>query len=239
MWTNTYAPLQLSLYAEDYVRQSVDPQAIVNRAHRLRAETFARQGGKLGGWIAGLFGSLFTAELPRTLENTHTLTTEARRMQSEMAGRLVGKAVTWLMAPLRTAYRRWDLASELNRLDDRMLADIGIIRADIPEIARTAFPRQSAIARIVAGAAKRLVAFLATAYRRRNMANELNRLSDHMLADIGISRANIPAIVRATLAAQRQAATVQVSATVHTLPHGKGKVALATAANESKPSLAA
>ena len=131
------------------------------------------------------------------------------------------------------------VASELNRLDDRMLADIGIIRADIPAVARAAFASQSTTAGAVGGAVKRLAAFFATASKRRHMARELNRLSDHMLADIGLIRADIPAVAHAAFGTQPQEATAQASATVHQLPLGDGKVALATPANESKPSLAA
>ena len=239
MWTNTNATLQLSLFAEDFVRRSIDPQAAINEAHRLRAETFAQYGRNFGGWVADLFRSFFTAELPRTHVDTHAHTVEARRMQAEVVGQLVGGAVKRLMAPLTTAYRRWGLASELNRLDDRMLADIGIIRADIPAVARAAFASQSTTAGAVGGAVKRLAAFFATASKRRHMARELNRLSDHMLADIGLIRADIPAVTQAAFGTQPQEATAQASATVHQLPLGDGKVALATPANESKPSLAA
>jgi uncharacterized protein YjiS (DUF1127 family) len=41
-----------------------------------------------------------------------------------------------VFAPLATHFRRMELERQLNRLDDRALADIGIVREDIALVAR-------------------------------------------------------------------------------------------------------
>ena len=70
-------------------------------------------------------------------------TARARELQSEAIGRALGTAGRFLARTGVTAYRRIGDAirkrrtiAELSRLDDHVLADIGIDRAQIPMIAQ-------------------------------------------------------------------------------------------------------
>lgn len=92
-----------------------------------------------------------------------------------------------------TALQRWlrrtAVARELTQLDDRMLADIGVQRWQIDEIADQASGggHPSLLAALFAP--------IARWYRRNEAFRQLSRLDDRMLADIGISRSDIPSLV--------------------------------------------
>jgi uncharacterized protein YjiS (DUF1127 family) len=94
-----------------------------------------------------------------------------------------------LVESLRRPWRRSQLAFELGRLDERMLADIGMKRFEIETVAcnasRAATPTLGELTS----------RSLATAWKRRQLRRELTALDDRMLTDIGISRADIPAVV--------------------------------------------
>lgn len=94
-----------------------------------------------------------------------------------------------LVESLRRPWRRSQLAFELGRLDERMLADIGMKRIEIETVAdnasRAATP---SLGEFIGG-------YLATAWKRRQLRRELNALDDRMLSDIGIGRSDIPAVV--------------------------------------------
>ncbi len=86
---------------------------------------------------------------------------EAQYMRAKELARLVrlaGASVAGvfrasLMAPVVRWYRRRKTYQELMRLDDRTLADIGILRCDIPQVVRNAFaPRTAPAATPAAGA---------------------------------------------------------------------------------------
>ncbi len=86
---------------------------------------------------------------------------DARYRQSKELARLMGLAGAsvagvfrvWLLAPAVRWYRRRKTYQELMRLDDRILADIGILRRDIPQVVRNAYaPRTAAAATPAAGA---------------------------------------------------------------------------------------
>jgi uncharacterized protein YjiS (DUF1127 family) len=94
-----------------------------------------------------------------------------------------------LVESLRRPWRRTQLAFELGRLDERMLADIGVKRHEITDVAEKA-SRDS-----VPSFGELVVEYVAAAYKRRQLRRELNALDDRLLADIGISRADIPAVV--------------------------------------------
>jgi uncharacterized protein YjiS (DUF1127 family) len=94
---------------------------------------------------------------------------------------------TALVESLRRPWRRTQLAFELGRLDERMLADIGMQRHEITDVADN-----------LAGIrppSELVVQYVAAAYKRHQLRRELNSLDDRLLADIGISRADIPAVV--------------------------------------------
>jgi uncharacterized protein YjiS (DUF1127 family) len=80
---------------------------------------------------------------------------------------------------------------ELSRLDDEMLADVGIVRGEIRAVAEALSkgpivePRKEpALVRWFRAARRRLA--------QRRLARELAALDDHVLNDIGIQRSQIP-----------------------------------------------
>jgi uncharacterized protein YjiS (DUF1127 family) len=96
-----------------------------------------------------------------------------------------------LVESLRRPWRRAQLAFELGRLDDRMLADIGMKRFEVESVA------DKASRDAVPSFGELVGQYLSAASKRRELRRELNALDDRMLADIGISRADIPAVVEA------------------------------------------
>lgn len=89
--------------------------------------------------------------------------------------------------------RRTAVVRELSQLDDRMLEDIGVARWQIDEIADAAVGGERPS--LWRGLAEAIVAPLVRWYRRSQALQELSRLDDRMLADIGINRGDIPALV--------------------------------------------
>ena len=101
-----------------------------------------------------------------------------------------------LVESLRRPWRRAQLAFELARLDDRMLADIGMKRFEVESVA------DKASRNTVPSLGELVGQYVSTVGKRRELRRELNALDDRMLADIGISRADIPDVVEA-IGAQR------------------------------------
>ena len=91
---------------------------------------------------------------------------------------------------------------ELDCLDDRQLADIGLTRADIPAAARRALGQPAQSRSFLAEIAEQI--FRARA--RASMIRDLRRLPDHILSDIGIERSMIVEAVDGVLACHDQAA---------------------------------
>jgi uncharacterized protein YjiS (DUF1127 family) len=106
-----------------------------------------------------------------------------------------------LLAGFRRALRRRALRRELLSLDDRLLADIGLTRGDVAAVAaRAALEPQPCGVSVSAGAAGFLRAILeriVNSVRRRAAIAELMALDDRLLADIGLTRSDIPAAVGA------------------------------------------
>ena len=77
---------------------------------------------------------------------------EAQYLRSKELARLaglarawvVGAVRAWLLAPVVRWYRRRKFYQELMRLDDRTLADIGILRCDIPQMVRNSYAPRTA-----------------------------------------------------------------------------------------------
>lgn len=90
--------------------------------------------------------------------------------------------------------RRTAVVRELSQLDDRMLEDIGIARWQIEEIADAAVGGKRPS--LLRGLVEAVFAPLVRWYRRSQAMQELYRLDDRMLADIGINRGDIPAVVK-------------------------------------------
>ena len=88
-------------------------------------------------------------------------------------------------------WKRYKLSQELNSLDERMLADIGASRGEIPGIIEAAYPR----VRFMALAA-RLLDNWAKSRKNRIVAWELAGFDDRLLADIGLYRSDISAIAK-------------------------------------------
>ncbi len=93
--------------------------------------------------------------------DTQRMFAEAQYMQTKELARLArlarasvaGVFRAWVLAPAVRWYRRRKTYQELMRLDDRILADIGILRRDIPQVVRNAYaPRTVAAATPAAGA---------------------------------------------------------------------------------------
>lgn len=104
-----------------------------------------------------------------------------------------------LFATLRLRLQRRRTLMALGQLDDRLLSDIGISRA---EIAATAAFCCTETAEPTPSAWQRLAGWLSRQRSRRQTVRELSALSDEMLADIGIARGEIPAVVTAMFDAQ-------------------------------------
>lgn len=90
--------------------------------------------------------------------------------------------------------RRAAVVRELSELDDRVLADIGVSRADIDHIADVAVGGERPS--LVVALAKGLAAPLVRWYRRNEAYKQLSQLDDRMLADIGVNRGDIPYVVQ-------------------------------------------
>jgi uncharacterized protein YjiS (DUF1127 family) len=91
-----------------------------------------------------------------------------------------------LVAPVALWNKRRVAFSALNALDNRMLADIGVSRADITDVVKgihksVSYPAMSLD----------LVAPIAAWNRARQTANQLYKLEDRMLLDIGVVRGDI------------------------------------------------
>ena len=91
-----------------------------------------------------------------------------------------------LIAPVALWNKRRVAYSALNGLDNRMLADIGISRAEIPDVVNGMHKAVSYPALSLD-----LVAPITAWNRARQTANQLYRLEDRMLADIGVVRGEI------------------------------------------------
>jgi uncharacterized protein YjiS (DUF1127 family) len=80
------------------------------------------------------------------------ITKAARRMQAEQIAKLIraiGRGLKALAAPYKVWREYQDTYAELSQLDDRMLADIGITRSDIPRVAAGLWAPQARMERVV------------------------------------------------------------------------------------------
>lgn len=68
------------------------------------------------------------------------LIAEARYARAEAVGRFLRMAADAALRPLARLQRRIMLRRELDLLDDHMLDDIGLRRADIPTVVNRAYP---------------------------------------------------------------------------------------------------
>jgi uncharacterized protein YjiS (DUF1127 family) len=156
-------------------------------------------------------------------------------------GRWTGLTALFAGLGRRLQHRR--TLSALSGLDDRMLSDIGLSRADIQAAATLCCDKPSDDSAPAGGPSvwSRLATRMSREIRRRRTLNELSAMSDEMLADIGIQRAEIPAVVGALFAAPRNdtasAETAEVvagvPATAQVLAFTELRRSLKQAANEN------
>ncbi len=93
--------------------------------------------------------------------DTQRMFAEAQYMRAKELARLVRLARAWvaglsrasLLAPVVRWYRRRKFYQELMGLDDRTLADIGILRCDIPEVVGNSYAPRTAPAETPAAGA--------------------------------------------------------------------------------------
>jgi uncharacterized protein YjiS (DUF1127 family) len=125
--------------------------------------------------------------------------TPAATTRRAAQGRLDAAVAAYAAARQRAAQRR-DMIEELQSLDDRTLADIGLRRDDIEEaVDQTVGPKGPSLSAIAAeaglGVAQALGNALTGWYRRQRAYDELMALDDTMLRDIGITRGDIAELV--------------------------------------------
>lgn len=138
-----------------------------------------------------------------------------------------------LFALIRSWNERRVAIKELEGLDDRLLRDIGLTRGDIQDAVTCGFanvapasvlaetgaptpvqPRRS----LLGGLAARALSALRHRHRVFRTINELRALDDRMLADIGLSRGQIP-MIASNLAAPLEPAS-KARATIQPSPLG-------------------
>ena len=134
--------------------------------------------------------------------------TGARQERAEKTAAMVAAAfrgtargLQLLLAQIVRWEKRRATRAALMRCSDRVLADIGIEREDIPLVARGIDPaeyplREPALRRWGQAARARLDALRQARRERRRLYRELDAYSDRELEEIGLRRADIPAIAR-------------------------------------------
>ena len=151
----------------------------------------------------------------------------ARAARTPAPPRARDSLITRLRDMANGARLRRRAIGELVRLNDRMLRDIGLERARIPEVVDAmrgrefAAPRRAVSSGAAPGSARdsvlgRIAGGLARAWVRRQAISGLARLDDRLLRDIGLERDGIPDAVDAMLRREPAPAPAQ-SATVHRL----------------------
>lgn len=111
-----------------------------------------------------------------------------------------------LTAGLRRRLQERRTLKALESLDDRLLSDIGLSRAEIA--ATAAFCCDAEKANDVS-VWQKLGHWLSRERARRRTVRELSAIPDSLLADVGISRADIPAIAAALVSDQPIAALAE------------------------------
>ncbi len=154
-------------------------------------------------------------ELDRSAPAPQAVPTDAQTLdnkgRSPQAKTATSMAIQGFAAITR-AWRRQRTIKQLNSLNDWMLPDIGLSRGEIAEVATRLVNRPVVTTR---HQGKPVVqSFLAKARRvrlRQATIRELEQLSDRILADIGVSRGDIPAAVDRLSEKQRAQAPIAQS----------------------------
>jgi len=99
-----------------------------------------------------------------------------------------------LLQILLRPFARAQVLSELRRLDNRMLSDIGITRSDIAHVAACSVEGKDEW--VIVSLAKYAMRKLSVWRRRHEAYRTLMALDDRTLADIGLDRHEIPDLVK-------------------------------------------
>ena len=105
-----------------------------------------------------------------------------------------------VIRPIRNTLKRRETLGQLRRLDDRMLDDIGLDRSMIYGYAADLSSTEPAAARPT------LIERFRAWRRERATVRELEGLSDHLLADMGLARSEISRVVHEAALAERRPA---------------------------------
>jgi uncharacterized protein YjiS (DUF1127 family) len=149
--------------------------------------------------------------LPRSVQTAAELrhvVTGARQERAEATAAMIAAAFRGTVRALRSLLAqvvRWEqrraTREALMRCSDRVLADIGIEREYIPLVAKGIEPaeyqlRKPALRRWWTAARARLDAVRESRRERRRLYRELDAYNDRELEEIGLRRADIPAVAR-------------------------------------------
>jgi uncharacterized protein YjiS (DUF1127 family) len=150
------------------------------------------------------------AELQHIVTGARQERAEATAAMLAAGFRGTARGLQLLLAPLVRWQQRRATRDALMRCSDRVLADVGIERAYIPLVARGIDPaeyqlRDPALRRWWAAARARLDAAGTARRQRQRLYRELDAYSDRELDEIGLRRADIPAIARGEPALRRAA----------------------------------
>lgn len=133
----------------------------------------------------------------------------ARTLRSQFIADHLGPTLTacarWsglrgLFVALRRRLQHRRTLKALTQLDDRLLRDIGVSRADIEATATFCCQNQAEESPSVW---QRLGAWIAQERRRRETVRALSAMPEELLSDIGIARAEIPAVAAALVAGEQ------------------------------------
>lgn len=138
---------------------------------------------------------LLSFDIPSAMQTARNFRSQfiANRLGAALAAFARWSGLKALVAALRRRLHQRRTLKALSQLDDRLLRDIGVSRADIEATAAfccQAQPEEPSVW-------QRIGAWIARERRRRATVRELSAMPDELLADIGIERAEIPAVADA------------------------------------------
>lgn len=150
-----------------------------------------------------------SADVDSVVLTARTLRSEfiADHLHSGFTGIARWTGLAALFVGLRRRLERRRTLRQLARLDDRMLSDIGVQRADIEATAAMCTKTPAADTALWRDSVwYKTFAWLGRERRRRQTIRELSAMSDEILADVGIERAEIPAVAAALTVGTQDAA---------------------------------
>ena len=149
------------------------------------------------------------AVTPATPAEIHALIRQAQHMRAAAIGAMIAKLIAGPVLRFRAWSENRATMQELQRLDDRMLADIGVTRDQISALVdgRDAADKPNGLVALV----NDLIVEPARRWRvRARTRQELSALDDAMLRDIGIERGQIEGIAVAAAEGKAAGAAIPV-----------------------------